>query len=61
MIALFYANSIDKESRDDTREATCKSPQWIYVYAKEVDQCPREDTRKPSVKIKNMHTGMQWM
>jgi len=42
--AALYALNIDKEPRDDTREAACKHPYYAYFYALYVDKKHRNDT-----------------
>ena len=36
--AYYYALSVDKQPRDDTRAAACKNAYWAYYYALRVDK-----------------------
>ena len=43
--ACLYAQNVDKEPRDDTRNAVMGSPATAYNYARDVDKGSRDDTR----------------
>lgn len=44
--AYCYACDVDKDSRDDTRQAAIVEPTWAYCYARDIDKGPRDDTRQ---------------
>lgn len=44
--ALYYALEVDREPREDTRQAACGDPEAALNYADLVDGEPREDTRQ---------------
>jgi hypothetical protein len=46
----WYALQIDKEPRDDTRQAACSNGMAAFSYAVCVDQKPRDDTRTAACK-----------
>jgi hypothetical protein len=48
--AFMYANWVDYEPRDDTREAACRDSDYAYLYAFYVDKEPRDDTREAACK-----------
>jgi hypothetical protein len=47
--AYYYALYIDKQPRNDTRNAILNDPFYVYRYAKEIDQQPRGDTRNATL------------
>ena len=47
--AYGYAYFIDKESRENTRNAACKDFRYAY-FMRDIDKRPREDTREAACK-----------
>lgn len=48
--SYYYAETIDRCSKDDTRLGSCKAPASSYAYAKKIDKGPRDDTRTGACK-----------